>query len=152
MVIAQSLDRSDPWQARLATATTFELLAPSFTEHQLEPFFSFLIDHQALGDRISDVRRGMLSAGTSVIDLHGASRLAALIEIFETRLGNSSASSETDDFIKEAVVILFGRVARHLEASDARIPSIVDRLVEALRHPQNRCKLRCPSVCLRLSR
>ncbi len=63
MVIAQSLDRSDPWQARLATATTFELLAPSFTEHQLEPFFSFLIDHQALGDRISDVRRGMLSAG-----------------------------------------------------------------------------------------
>lgn len=147
MVIAQSLDRSDPWQARLATATTFELLAPSFTEHQLEPFFSFLIEDQALGDRISDVRRGMLSAGTTVIDLYGASRLAALIEVFETRLGNSSASSETDDFIKEAVVILFGRVARHLEASDARIPSIVDRLVEALKTPAEQVQI-AVSECL----
>lgn len=147
MVIAQSLDRSDPWPARLATATALELLAPSFTETQLEPFFKFLIEDQALGDRISDVRRGMLSAGTTVIDLHGTSRLAPLIAIFEERLADSSSSSETDDFIKEAVVILFGRVARHLDASDPRIPVIVDKLVDALKTPAEQVQI-AVSECL----
>ncbi|KDR69874.1 hypothetical protein GALMADRAFT_913484 [Galerina marginata CBS 339.88] len=147
MVVAQSLDRSDPWPARLATAQAFRLLAPSFTDDELEPFFKFLIEDQALGDRMPDVRRGMLSAGTSVIDLHGAARLAALIAIFEDRLGNSTSSSETDDFIKEAVVILFGRVARHLEASDPRIPDIVDRLVDALKTPAEQVQM-AVSECL----
>ncbi|KAF9479098.1 ARM repeat-containing protein [Pholiota conissans] len=147
MVIAQSLDRSDPWAARLATATAFELLAPSIIETQLEPFFKFLIEDQALGDRISDVRRGMLSAGTTIIDLHGAARLAPLIAIFEHRLADSSSSSETDDFIKEAVVILFGRVARHLDASDPRIPIIVDKLVDALKTPAEQVQI-AVSECL----
>lgn len=147
MVVAQSLDRSDPWATRLATAKTFEHLAPSMTENELESFFKFLIEDQALGDRASDVRRGMLSAGTAVIDLHGDKRLAALISLFETRLADSSTSSETDDFIKEAVVILFGRVARHLEASDSRIPAIVDRLVDALKTPAEQVQI-AVSECL----
>lgn len=147
MVIAQSLDRADPWSARVATAQTFKLLASSFTEAEVEPFFKFLIEDQALGDRTPDVRQQMLTAGTSVIDLHGASRLAALIKIFETRLANSAASSETDDYIKEAVVILFGRVARHLEASDSRIPTIVDRLVDALKTPAEQVQI-AVSECL----
>ena len=62
MVIAQSLDRSDPWAARHATARTFEHLAPFFLDSKLEPFFNFSIKDQALGDRVPDVRRGMLSA------------------------------------------------------------------------------------------
>lgn len=147
MVVAQSLDRSDPWATRLAAANTFELLAPSMTENELESFFKFLIEDQALGDRASDVRRGMLSAGTTVIDFHGAKRLAGLISLFEVRLADPGASSETDDFIKEAVVILFGRVARHLEASDARIPTVVDRLVDALKTPAEQVQI-AVSECL----
>jgi len=147
MVIAQSLDRSDPWPARLATSETFELLGASFTEDQIEPFFAFLIRDQALGDRTADVRKGMLSAGTTVIDLHGATRLAALIKIFEDFLAQSGSSSETDDFIKEAVVILFGRVARHLEPSDQRIPGIVNRLVDALKTPAEQVQI-AVSECL----
>jgi len=147
MVIAQSLDRSDPWPARLATSQTFELLGASFTEDQIEPFFAFLIRDQALGDRTADVRKGMLSAGTTVIDLHGATRLAALIKIFEDFLAQSGSSSETDDFIKEAVVILFGRVARHLEPSDQRIPGIVNRLVDALKTPAEQVQI-AVSECL----
>ena len=69
----------------------------------------------------------MLSAGTAVISLHGASCLVALITIFEGHLGQPSLASEADDYIKEAVVILFGRVARHLQASDPRIPAIEPR-------------------------
>ncbi|CAA7260345.1 unnamed protein product [Cyclocybe aegerita] len=155
MVIAQTLERTDPWTARLATAQTFEVLAPSFTADDLEPFFKFLIQDQALGDRTADVRKGMLSAGTTVIDIHGASRLAQLIKLFEEHLALPGSSSETDDFIKEAVVILFGRVARHLEASDARTPSIVDRLVDALKTPAEQVQIavsECLSPLVRLMR
>jgi hypothetical protein len=155
MVIAQSLDRSDPWTARLATARTFEHLAPFFLDSGLEPFFNFLIKDQALGDRTPDVRRDMLSAGTSIIDLHGARRLAALIQIFEDHLAQPGLSSETDDYIKEAVVILFGRVARHLEASDKRIPGIVDELVDALKTPAEQVQIavsECVSPRVKLMR
>jgi len=89
----------------------------------------------------------MLSACRSIIDLHGARRLAALIQIFEDHLAQQGLSSKTDDYIKEAVVILFGRVARHLEASDKRIPDIVDRLVDALKTPAEQVQM-AVSECL----
>lgn len=147
MVISHSLDRSDPWPARLATARAFELLAPYFSPNEIEPFFKFLIQDEALGDRTPDVRRGMLNAGTSIVDLHGASRLAALISIFEEHLSRKTPATETDDHIKEAVVILFGRVARHLDSTDSRIPGIVDRLVEALKTPAEQVQI-AVSDCL----
>jgi hypothetical protein len=37
---------------------------------------------------------------------------------------NSNSTTETSDHIEEAVVILFGRLAKHLDASDFFIPSI----------------------------
>ncbi|KAJ7623265.1 armadillo-type protein [Roridomyces roridus] len=147
MVIAASLERSDPWQARVAASLAFELLAPLLPEEEIEPFFTFLIQDEALGDRTAEVRRGMLNAGTAVIDLHGASRLAALIAMFEDHLGKASPATETGDQIKEAVVILFGRVARHLDATDSRVPSIVERLVEALKTPAEQVQM-AVSECL----
>lgn len=147
MVIPQSLDRSDPWAARLAIALAFELLSPSFTDNDVEPFFKFLIEDEALGDRNPEVRRGMLNAGTTVIDEHGSNRLAGLIEMFEEHLSGTSPATETGDQIKEAVVILFGRVARHLDSTDPRIPVIVDRLVEALKTPSEQVQI-AVSDCL----
>src|ERR1700729_2718280 len=147
MVIAQSLDRSDPWPTRLAISSTFEAVAPSVTGTEVDPFFAFLISDEALGDRTPEVRRGMLNAGSAVIDLHGSARLAALITMFEKHLGGPSPATETGDHIKEAVVILFGRVARHLEPTDSRIPTIVDRLVEALRTPAEQVQI-AVSDCL----
>ncbi|KAJ7504446.1 armadillo-type protein [Mycena galericulata] len=147
MVIAASLDRSDPWQARVATSHAFELLSPLLPDDEVEPFFTFLIQDEALGDRTAEVRRGMLNAGTAVIDLHGASRLAALISMFENHLGQPSPATEAGDHIKEAVVILFGRVARHLDATDSRVPSIVERLVDALKTPAEQVQM-AVSDCL----
>ncbi|KAJ6518743.1 armadillo-type protein [Mycena sanguinolenta] len=147
MVIAASLDRSDPWQARVAASHAFELLAPLLPEDEVERFFTFLIQDEALGDRTAEVRRGMLSAGTAVIDLHGAARLATLISMFENHLGQPSLGTETSDHIKEAVVILFGRVARHLEPTDSRVPSIVERLVDALKTPAEQVQM-AVSDCL----
>ncbi|KAJ6607520.1 armadillo-type protein [Mycena sp. CBHHK59/15] len=147
MVIAASLDRSDPWQARVAASHAFELLSPLLPEDEVEPFFTFLIGDEALGDRTAEVRRGMLSAGTAIIDLHGAARLPGLISMFENHLGQPSPATETGDHIKEAVVILFGRVARHLDASDSRVPSIVERLIDALKTPAEQVQI-AVSDCL----
>jgi len=44
----------------------------------------------------------------------------------EEHLAGPSPANETGDQIKKAVVILFGHIARHFDASDRCIPSIVD--------------------------
>ncbi len=135
MVDERSLDRTDPWQARLAIAQTSENLAPIFSEEVTVPFFNFLVKEEALGDRSAEVRRGMLNAGSAVIDYHGSRHLAELITMFETHLAGPPLTSEAADIIQEAVVISFGRVARHLDSSDARLPTILARLVESLKTP-----------------
>ena len=117
MVIAQSLDHTDPWPTRVAIALAFQQLAPSFPATQVELFFRFLIQDEALGDRSSDVRREMLQAGMAIIDHHGESQRAGLLSAFETHLAGPNSANETGDQIKEAVVILFGRAALHLAAS-----------------------------------
>ncbi|KAH9944598.1 armadillo-type protein [Amylocystis lapponica] len=147
MVIAQSLDRTDPWPARVAVASAFELLAPAYKEDDVEPFFTFLIKDEALGDRNADVRRGMLNAGTAVIDLHGSLRLPGLIAMFEAQLSGTASTTETADHIKEAIVILFGRVARHLDPADPRVAATVERLVEALKTPAEQVQI-AVSDCL----
>jgi hypothetical protein len=141
MVIAQSLDRSDPWTARVAAAGTLRHLAPHFSSNDVLPFFAFLIGDEALGDREGEVRRGMLQAGTAVIDLHGKQHLGPLISTFGAHLARPSTGTETSDHIQEGVVILFGRLARHLDASDSRIPAIVDRLTAALKTPSEQVQI-----------
>jgi HEAT repeat protein len=147
MLIAQSLDQADPWPLRCAIARTFELLAPSFSDSLIVPFFKFLIAAEALGDRAPAVRKAMLSAGTTLIDIHGAKHLPPLISMFEDHLAQTTPPTEAADHIKEAVVILFGRLAQHLEPSDPRIPSIVERLVEALQTPSEPVQI-AVSECL----
>ncbi|KAI0710312.1 ARM repeat-containing protein [Cerioporus squamosus] len=147
MLITSSIGRTDPWPARVALSRTFELLAPAFTPDDVEPFFKFLIQDQALGDRHADVRRGMLRCGTTVIDLHGSARLPELIAMFEAELASTGPATETSDQIKEAVVILIGRLARHLDPSDSRLPSIVERLVGALKTPAEQVQI-AVSECL----
>ncbi|KAF9496394.1 ARM repeat-containing protein [Pleurotus eryngii] len=147
MVIARSLEQSDPWPARLAAARTFALLAPLFTSEAVIPFFEFLIKDEALADKVAEVRREILGSGIAVIDAHGASKLAGLIAMFEAHLAAPTPPTEAGDQIKEAVVILFGRVARHLQPTDPRIPLIVSRLVDALKTPAEQVQI-AVSDCL----
>ncbi|KAI5991791.1 armadillo-type protein [Pisolithus marmoratus] len=147
MVIPETLNRPDPWPTRVAIASVFEQLAPVFPDTEVEAFIRFLIKDEALGDRSSEVRRGILQAGTAVVDHHGSARLTGLLTTFEDHLAAPSPASEASDQIKEAVVILFGRAARHLEASDPRIRGIVDRLVEALKTPAEQVQV-AVSDCL----
>jgi hypothetical protein len=95
MVVTSGLDHPDPWATHVTVALVFEHLAQSFTEDQIEPFLVFLIKDEALGDRSLDVRRGMLRAGTAVIDIHGTERLAVLLSTFEEHLGGPSPANDT---------------------------------------------------------
>ena len=102
---------------RVAIALACDRLVPSFPATQVEPFFMFLIQNEALGNRSSDVQREMLQAGVAVIDHHGAFQRAGLFfPTFETHFSGPSSANET------GVVLLLGRAARHLATSDPRIP------------------------------
>ena len=133
MVIEETLDREDPWQIRGAVALAFQHLAPHVPTPDLVPFYEFLIGKEALGDRSEDVRQKMLDAGTTTIDMHGEKCVSELISMFESFLQHPAA--ETNDDVTEAVIILFGRLARHLDAKDDRVSKVVDRLVDALKTP-----------------
>ncbi|WWD15877.1 hypothetical protein CI109_100301 [Kwoniella shandongensis] len=135
MVIPETVNRPDPFEARVAIALALEKLSPLLSADLIAPIFDFLINSQTLGDRHSEVRRAMLNAAIAIIDQHGGEAVTGLMKTFEDYLGNAVPSSETDDYVKEAVVILFGRLARHLDSQDERIPQVVDRLVEALNTP-----------------
>ncbi|KAK8869849.1 hypothetical protein IAR55_000417 [Kwoniella newhampshirensis] len=135
MVIPETVNRPDPWDARVAIALALEKMAPLLSASMVAPIFDFLINKESLGDCHSEVRRAMLNAAIAIIDLHGGEAVTGLMKTFEDYLSNAAPSSETDDFVKEAVVILFGRLARHLDSKDKRIPQVVDRLVDALNTP-----------------
>jgi hypothetical protein len=134
MVIPDTVDRPDPWESRVAIAATLEKLAPLIPDSLVNPVLEFLIKREALGDRHEEVRRNMLNAAIAIVEVHGKKDISGLMAMFEGHLAQPS-TSQTSDYIKEATVILFGRLAGHLDASDARVPKVVDRLIEALNTP-----------------
>lgn len=135
MIIESSLDRPDPYPVRVAVGHAFTALAPLFDEAGVLDMFDFLVKKEALGDRSSEARQAMLNVGVALIDIHGASVLNALIKSFEANLTSNTAATPEADYVKESVVILFGRLARHLPKGDQRIPTVVDRLLVALSTP-----------------
>ena len=106
MVIRETLIRSDPFEARTAAALALEKMAPLIPQSLVAPIFGFLISREALGDRKPEVRKAMLNAAIAIVDLHGGEAVTSLMKMYEDYLGKSGPSSETADYIKEAVVIV----------------------------------------------
>ena len=128
-------DLSDPWESRHGVALAFRELVPDFADDQLVPFVQFLIERGPLADKHSGVREQMVDAATNLIAAKGRSQVESLLDIFETTLDSSNSASDAQDKISEAVVILYGALARHLDAGDGRIPKIVNRLLTTLATP-----------------
>lgn len=135
MLIEESLSREDPWKPRKALASTLRLMAGSYSAAEVKTFFELLIEGKALGDRSQAVRSELLEAAQVVIDLHGKDNLQDLILTFEGYLGRPRSGDEVEDLVVESLVILFGRLARHLDPSDHRVKTVIGRLVEALKTP-----------------
>ncbi|KAK5172391.1 hypothetical protein LTR04_006393 [Oleoguttula sp. CCFEE 6159] len=128
-------DLADPWEARNGVALAFKELAVVFTSADLLPFIHFLVNDGPLGDRNAAVRDEMVEAATTIIAMQGQSRVEDLMKLFETTLEALDEGSETHDRVNEAVIILYGALARHLKAGDTRVPKVVQRLLATLSTP-----------------
>ncbi|KAL5604301.1 hypothetical protein BROUX41_002274 [Berkeleyomyces rouxiae] len=131
----KKMDLSDPWEARQGIALAFKELAPYYTTVQLDALFDFLIEKGPLGDKNDNVRGQMLDAAVHVIDLRGKILVEKLMKSFERTLQGPDKATETSDRINEAVIIMYGALARHLAASDARLPVVIERLIATLSTP-----------------
>lgn len=77
-----------------------------------------------------------MQAASEIIELHGQECLQELITTFETFLGKPTAKDvQTGDYITEALIILYGRLAQHFESGDPKVREVLGRLVDALRTP-----------------
>ncbi|KAF3063949.1 Translational activator GCN1 [Daldinia childiae] len=128
-------DLSDPWEARHGFAAAFRELAAHLQKSQIDDFFNFLIDGGPLGDRNATVRGEMLDAALVAIDLHGRALLDKLMKTFERTLAAPDKGSEAADRVNEAIIVMYGALARHLKPGDAKIPVVLERLLTTLSTP-----------------
>lgn len=128
-------DTRDPWEARSGVALALKALADLFDHNNLVDFSRFLIDEGALADRNNLVREEIIDAATSIITAQGALHVEELMKIFEGTLEAPDDGSTVRDRINEAVIILYGALGSHLVAGDARIATVVARLLATLSVP-----------------
>ena len=128
-------DLSDPWEARHGIALACKEMAASFRPPDLVQFIAFLINDSAIGDRNAVVRDAMIDSATTVIAIHGADKVEELMKMFEGALDETDKASKVSDLVNEAVVILYGALARHLPDGDERVPKVVQRLLGTLSTP-----------------
>jgi hypothetical protein len=131
--IPQRVNLADLWEPRSGVALAFNALAEAFDPEQLVDFTRFLIDKGPLGDKNATVRDEMIAAATTIIASSASKKVEDLMTIFETALEGSSQSSS--DQVNEAIIILYGALARHLKVGDTRIPTVVERLLNTLSTP-----------------
>jgi hypothetical protein len=133
--LQRKTDLADPWEARSGVALAFKALADDFQDDKLVTFLRFLIDRGPLGDRNATVRNEMIDAASTVIAHSAGNKVEELMGLFEAALEGSDRGSEYDDKVNEAVIILYGALARHLKVGDKRVPKVVRRLLDTLSTP-----------------
>lgn len=131
----KKMDLSDPWEARHGIATAFKELATIVTPKQLQGLFAFMMESGPLADANAVVRAQMLEAAITAIDHHGKGMVAELMRGFEQALAEPDTSSSAGDRLNEAVIIMYGALARHLAPKDPKIPVVVERLLATLSTP-----------------
>ncbi|CAI1983698.1 hypothetical protein SEUBUCD650_0G00870 [Saccharomyces eubayanus] len=132
LILVPANEQKDPWQGRSTTAITLKTMAKALSadENTVVNIIKFLVDDGGLVDREPIVRQEMKEAGVELITLHGSQKSEELNPFFEEAL-----SSSTNSALKENVIILYGTLARHLQESDARIHTIIERLLSTLDTP-----------------
>ncbi|KAI0407760.1 armadillo-type protein [Xylaria palmicola] len=128
-------DLSDPWEARHGIASAFKQLASHLDKSQIDAFLNFLIEGGPLGDQNAMVRSEMLDAALAAVNLHGKALVDKLMKTFERSLSEPDKGSEAADRVNEAVIIMYGALARHLKPGDTKIPGVLERLLATLSTP-----------------
>lgn len=129
------MDMTDHWECRSGIALAFNSMAKGFEGDQIVSFLRFLIERGPLIDKSSAVRTQMADSGRSVIALRGQQKVEELMQLLETTLETSDKGSQTSDLLNEAVVVLYGSLARHLKADDPRLQTVIKKLLATLPTP-----------------
>jgi hypothetical protein len=135
MLVKVDTETLSPAKVRLAVAQSLQYLGPVMPMDKVEDVLDFLVTKEALGDNVEKVREKMLAAGLILIESHGKEELEGILKILNGYLDAPAKSSDVHDRIREASVILLGGAARHLETSDPRTDSIIDKLLTTLKTP-----------------
>ncbi|OMJ22814.1 Translational activator GCN1 [Smittium culicis] len=148
IVIPGTVNKSDPFEARVSVAWSLKWLSPLLYSGTLaETVISFLLTSEALGDRNDEVREAMLEAGVELISNHGHKNLEELSNLFESWLANPKYTSESHDRMRESVIVLLGTLAGHLDSGDPRIPGVLKNLAASLHTPSESVQS-AVSICL----
>ncbi|KAG6461050.1 hypothetical protein O3G_MSEX012395 [Manduca sexta] len=123
----------DAWTCRRGVALALVSLAPLLPTGAAPAAARFFV-HHALADRSEHVRARMLDAAMALVELHGKETISSQLPVFEEFLDKAPKSGGYDA-VRQAVVLLMGSLARHLEPADPRIRPITLRLVAALSTP-----------------
>ncbi|KAH8346010.1 hypothetical protein KR084_004221, partial [Drosophila pseudotakahashii] len=129
----ETVPATDQWKPRRGVAIAFSTIAPLLSIEDINIIMNFMVSN-GLGDREDIVHKEMLAAALKIVDLHGNKTIVNLLPVFEDFL-DKAPKSQSYDNIRQAVVILMGSLARHLEKDDKRIDPIVKRLLTALSTP-----------------
>ncbi|KAK5942181.1 translational activator of GCN4 [Knufia obscura] len=133
--IVQRGQQVDPWEKRSGLALAFQELATVLPKDDLLAFMDFLVSDGALSDRNATVRQEMTDAGTAVVTKRGKETLEPMMSLFEKILQGPNDGSEQSDWVQQAVIVLYGSVARHLPAGDPRLKKVLEKLVNTLSTP-----------------
>lgn len=131
----KKMDTTDVWEPRQGIATAFKELATVINTTQANNAFDFFIEAGPLGDKNAAVRAEMLEAAIGAIDAQGKNMVESLMQKFESTLESPDRHSEAADRVNEAVIIMYGALGRHLQAGDAKIPIVIERLLSTLSTP-----------------
>ncbi|KAL4925909.1 putative translational activator [Aspergillus undulatus] len=131
----KKVDTTDVWESRSGIALAFKAMQSLFEGDQIVSFLQFLIERGPLIDRSGVVRAQMADSGKAVIAAHGQEKVEELMKLLQTTLETSDKGSETSDLLNEAVVVLYGSLARHLKSDDPRLQTVIKRLLATLPTP-----------------
>ncbi|KAL4880474.1 armadillo-type protein [Aspergillus karnatakaensis] len=131
----KKVENADHFESRSGIALAFGAMQNSFEGDAIVSFLRFLIERGPLIDRNGTVRAQMAASGRAVIAARGQEKVEELMKLLETTLETSDKGSETSDLLNEAVVVLYGSLARHLKADDPRLQTVIKRLLATLPTP-----------------
>ncbi|PGH14782.1 hypothetical protein AJ79_02798 [Helicocarpus griseus UAMH5409] len=129
------VDQQDKWEPRSGIALALGAMAKGFQGDQIVALLEFLINEGPLIDKNALVRRQMAESGSTVIALKGGEKVEQLMQLFEKTLETSDKASEQSDWLNEAVIVLYGSLARHLKSGDKRVDTVIRKLLAALSTP-----------------
>jgi hypothetical protein len=128
----------DPWGPRRGVAFAICQICQYFEAETVNNIMQFMVD-SGLRDREEVVHKEMLAASLAIVDIHGKESVAHLLPVFEAFLDKAPTDSSYDN-IRQAVVILMGSLARHLDKDDERIQPILQKLMTALSTPSQQVR------------